>query len=204
MKLNALGGLSSCTAVTGLVLVVGAAPAAGAPPEKVPGKHLEFEHFVEHEEFTSPGGEDFGCELPFDVHFVHEARGTFRFTPRGRDGLAYGNLTVRGSDTFSANGHVFRVHFSVHDGDHKVVDEGETLLITGQGAGSTRVHVDGRLTLRDSGMLRYQFRVDHNGTPSIPDDDEVVEELGVIKGSTGLNELEGRDLCEDLETFLSP
>jgi len=39
--------------------------------------------------------------------------------------------------------------------------------------------------------------VDHNGTPSDPSDDVFLEDLGVIKPSTGTNGTEGRDFCED-------
>ena len=131
-----------------------------------------------------------------------------RFTRRGPDGLAYFHGNSHGSVTFSANGHEFEQRFSVVDRDFRIVDEGDTLLITAQSAGGARYYVDGRLTLRDPGMVRFQFRVDHAGTPADPFDDPenspLNEDLGLVKGSTGLNETEGRDFCDDLATFLAP
>jgi len=44
--------------------------------------------------------------------------------------------------------------------------------------------------------------IDHAGTQSDPSDDEILEFLGVVKPSTGVNDLDGRDFCEDIETFI--
>jgi hypothetical protein len=192
-----------CTALTGLALVGAVPPAAAAPPE-ARGNHLEFDRFVETESFLSEGGEDFGCDLPFDVQFDHEATGTFRFGPRGAAGIPYVTTTVRGTDTWSANGHTLTNVFSIVDRDHKIVDLGDELLITVQAAGGGRTYVDGRLTFRNPGMNRFQVLIDHGGTPTDPSDDVFLEDLGVVKGSTGLNETEGRDFCADLALFLGP
>ena len=63
---------------------------------------------------------------------------------------------------------------------------------------------DGKLVLRDPGLIRFEFLVDHNGTPSDPSDDvEVPDSFAIVKGSTGLNETEGRDFCEDILLFTS-
>jgi hypothetical protein len=54
---------------------------------------------------------------------------------------------------------------------------------------------------RNPGQVRFELLVDHGGTPSDPSDDEFLEFLGVVKGSTGRNDLEGRNFCDDLREF---
>jgi hypothetical protein len=69
-------------------------------------------------------------------------------------------------------------------------------------------HADGRGTriLRDPGMNRFQFSILHNGTPADPfdDPDSSWRFEQVLTSSTGLNELDGRDFCDDLAMFLMP
>jgi len=88
--------------------------------------------------------------------------------------------------------------------DLKVTDNGDgTLTILVNAAGGQRIYgPDGKLLFRDPGMVRYEFLIDHNGTPTDPEDDEFLEFLGVVKGSTGLNESEGRDFCDDIRMFI--
>ncbi len=76
----------------------------------------------------------------------------------------------------------------------EVNDDG-TFTVTARGAGGFKV-IGPNQTLRDPGMILVQFVVDTMGTPQDPEDDEIIEELGPIGESTGLNEL-GEDFCSD-------
>ena len=52
-------------------------------------------------------------------------------------------------------------------------------------ATSTLYGPDGKAIARNPGQIRFEFLVDHGGTPSDPSDDEELEFLGDVKGSTG-------------------
>jgi hypothetical protein len=86
--------------------------------------------------------------------------------------------------------------------DTKVTDNGDgTLTIENQGQGNdTYYDNDGNTVLRDPGQTRFLIVVDDGGTPSDPDDDELVS-FEIRRESTGRNDSDGRDFCEDLSTF---
>ena len=46
----------------------------------------------------------------------------------------------------------------------------------------------------DSGHFRFEFVVDHGGTPTDPSDDVLIEDHGIVKGSTGRSD----DFCETI------
>lgn len=70
-------------------------------------------------------------------------------------------------------------------------------------AGSSKYYgPDGKLLLRDPGQIRFELLIDHGGTPTDPSDDEEIDFLGVVKGSTGRNDTEGRDFCDDVHEFI--
>ena len=73
--------------------------------------------------------------------------------------------------------------------DLQVTDNGNgTLTLTTFGAGNTFMYdSDGNLIAHDPGMTRVQILIDDNDTPADPSDDEFLEFLGVLLGSTGLN-----------------
>jgi hypothetical protein len=77
--------------------------------------------------------------------------------------------------------------------DLKVVDNGDrTLTITVLATGNFTVYgEDGKAIARNPGQTRFQFIVDHAGTPTDPSDDVLLEDLGTIKGSTGRSD----DFC---------
>ena len=77
--------------------------------------------------------------------------------------------------------------------DFKVVDNGDgTLTITVLATGNFTVYDgDGKAIARNPGQVRFQFIVDHGGTPADPSDDVELENLGIIKGSTGRSD----DFC---------
>ena len=61
---------------------------------------------------------------------------------------------------------------------------------------------DGEILFRDPGQVRFELLIDHGGTPTDPTDDEELEFLGIVKGSTGRNDTEGRDFCADIHEFI--
>ena len=94
--------------------------------------------------------------------------------------------------------------WTVHDKDLKIVydEQTDTLTITVLATGSSRYYdMDGNFVLNDPGQVRFQILIDANGTPTDPSDDEFIEDLGIVKESTGRNDTQGRDFCEDLLLF---
>ena len=49
----------------------------------------------------------------------------------------------------------------------------------------------GRRIGRNPGQVRFELLVDHAGSPTNPSDDVIIEDFGIIKGSTGRND----DFC---------
>jgi hypothetical protein len=155
-------------------------------------------------ESTSEVIEDFCGDLT--VRFEEEVRGSFLFNPHGPDGLAYLSENVHGTQVFTnlANGKTFTQVFSTLVKDLKVTDNGDgTLTILVLATGSSKVYgPDGKLLFSDPGQIRFELLIDHGGTPTDPSDDEELEFLGIVKGSTGRNDLQGRDFCADIHEFI--
>ena len=177
------GGIVSAMAA---IAVLSAPAAAGAKP-------LEHEHFHDEEHETI-----FECGLTLQHDVVVD--GHFLLKSRGPEGLAYGGEQVRGTETFTnlANGHTFVITFTTASKDLRVTDNGDgTLTIIGQGAGNFVVSGShSPVVLRDPGMTRVEVLIDNAGTPTDPFDDEFLEFLGVVKESTGRNDL--GEFCDDL------
>ena len=62
------------------------------------------------------------------------------------------------------------------------------ILATGN---ATLYCADGKAIARNPGQVRFAILVDHGGTPTDPSDDEFIEDLGQLKGSTGRSD----DFC---------
>jgi hypothetical protein len=164
---------------------------------------------LEHGSFHDEGSETF-VDFCGDLDVIHswDISGTFLALGRGRDGLIRFQDSVHGTDvwTNTETGRSYTQIWSASTRDLKVTDNGDgTLTILVQGSGGSRWYDgDGKLVLRDPGLIRFEFRVYHNGTPSDPFDDvEVPDSFRLVKGSTGLNETDGRDFCEDIILFTS-
>jgi len=129
----------------------------------------------------------------------------FSVVKRG-PGLAYFGESVRGTEVYTnldTDGTYTQI-FAVHNRDLQVTDNGDgTLTILAQGTGSSRWYdTDGNFVLADPGQFRFQFLVDHMGTPDNPFDDvEIDGSFQVIRDSTGRNDTQGRDFCADLVEF---
>ena len=164
---------------------------------------------LERERFVESGAEvieDF-CDVEgLTVLEEFEDHVNVTFNAHGRDRLAYFTGTIHGwtSWTNLANDRSLTQVYNFVDKDQKVVDNGDgTLTIRVLNAGGAKVYgPDGKLLFKDPGQTQFEVLVDHAGTPSDPSDDEFLEFLGVVKPSTGVNDLEGRDFCEDILTFI--
>ena len=115
---------------------------------------------------------------------------------------------MRGTDVFTnlETGGTCTIVFSANSKDHVITDNGDgtiTILVIAAG-GSRAYDTDGNFVLNDPGQIRFSFDVDYNGTPSDPSDDvDVPDSFQVVRESTGRNDTEGRDFCEDLVEFTS-
>jgi|SRR5262245_2731974 len=170
-----------------------AAAAVLATPAAAGAKPLEHEHFHDEEHETI-----LECGLTLQHDLVVD--GQFLLKSRGPEGLAYGSEQLRGTETFTnlANGHTFVIEFANNNKDMRVTDNGDgTLTIVGQGTGNFVVSGShSPVVLRDTGMTRVEVLIDNAGTPTDPSDDEFLEFVGVVKESTGRNDL--GDFCDDL------
>ena len=168
--------LAAALAVAATLSMTGPASAA----------HLESGEFHDEFSFTQT---DF-CGVPgLTVQGEGVVDGRFLVKSQGQDGLVY----------FMEHAHVSTVRTNVDNDvsisdeertvskDLKVVDNGDgTLTITVLATGNFTIYdEDGKAIARNPGQVRFQFIVDHGGTPSDPSDDVELEDLGVIKGSTG-------------------
>jgi hypothetical protein len=179
----------AAAAATAFISFVAISPAAAAPPERF---HDQSDQILE----------DFCGDLT--VREVVDVTVTETAKARGSDGLVYFASHVRGSVSYTnvENDLTFTNTFNTLSKDLKVTDNGDgTLTILELATGNSTVSGPDGQVLRDPGQTRFEIVVDHGGTPTDPSDDEVISET-VVKGSTGRNDLEGRDFCDDLHEFI--
>jgi hypothetical protein len=131
--------------------------------------------------------------------------GDFRLhaVPHGRDRLAYflehGKVTQVFTNPATEKSVTAVAKFT--EKDLRVTDNGDgtlTILVLSTGNGVV-YGADGKAIARNPGQVRFEILIDHNGTPSNPDDDEFVADLGEIKGSTGRTD----DFCAAVVPALS-
>lgn len=182
-------------AASALLLVP--APALAAPPT--------IEHWTDHIEHIEQveHAPDWCPDVPFDVLYVEDARGTFRFVRHG-DGNYYGasSLEVRASWTNVETGESFGFVRRGSDKDLHITDNGDdTITIDVSSTGVTTYYDDeGSRLFKDAGRQTGQVVIDINGTPENPDDDEFVE---FIPGDlNGRWDTDGRDFCADVMEFI--
>jgi hypothetical protein len=148
--------------------------------------------------------EDFCGDLTVRIDEVVDE--TLLVNPHGPDGLVYFDAKIHATISFTNvdNDKSFTTVFNTLDKELKVTDNGDgTLTILVMATGGERWYgPDGKLLFRNPGQIRFELLVDHGGTPTDPGDDEVIAESDLIKGSTGRNDTEGRDFCEDIHTFI--
>jgi hypothetical protein len=147
---------------------------------------------IEHTDFHDESSEtinDFCGVSGLTVQVDNVADGRFLFNPHGPDGLAYAhaNLSFTNVYTNVANENTVTEIGRVVDKDLRVTDNGDgTLTILVLTTGSAAVYgPDGKALARNPGQVRFEILVDHGGTPTDPSDDEFLQDLGLVKGSTG-------------------
>jgi hypothetical protein len=171
----------------GVVLATAAAVSGGVAV----AKPLEKGDF--HDEFSFVE-EDF-CEVEgLTVQIDGVADGRFSAKTRGKDGLVYFAEHVRVARTFTNtdNGNVATNSDRVLNKDLKVIDnEDGTLTVILLATGNSTIYdASGKAIGRNPGQVRFEFLIDHAGTPGDPFDDELISEE-LIKGSTGRSD----DFC---------
>ena len=184
-----------------LAALVAAALLAGLTISAALARPIEKGHFHDVNSFVE---EEFCGDLT--VRIDEDIRGSFLGNPHGPDGLIYFSERVRGTQVITnlANSKTVTQTFSILQKDLRVTDNGDgTLTILVLATGSSKVYgPDGRLLFNDPGQIRFEILVDHSGTPTDPFDDEFLEFLGIVKGSTGRNDLQDRDFCADIHEFI--
>lgn len=162
---------------------------------------------IEHiKQFHDEGTEVFAdfCGIEgLDVRIDFVADGSLLVKSKRGDDLAYflEHLSETGVLTSLANGKSVTQVSRVINQDMLVTDNGDgTLTILAKSVGVDVLYSsDGEVLARNPGQTRVEVLIDHGGTPSDPSDDEFLEFLGVVKGSTGRND----DFCAAIEAELS-
>ncbi len=181
--------LALASGLTAAMMGTAATPAVAAPLERV--------HF---HETTSEVVNDFCGDLR--VRIDNEVHGSFLFNFHGPDGLGYGTENLHFSTTYTnlATTKSMTEVQNTMSKDLNVTDNGDgTLTLLVLATGSLKVFgPDGEFLFNDPGQVRFELLIDHAGTPTDPSDDEFLEFLGVVKESTGRNDLADRDFCDVL------
>lgn len=133
-----------------------------------------------------------GLTVRFDISRV----GMVNAVPHGPDGLVYFgfNLKVTEVVTNLANGNSVTSFSTVRDKDLRVTDnlDGTLTILVLTTGNSVLYGEDGKVIARNPGQVRFEILIDNGGTPTDPSDDEFLEFLGLVKGSTGRSD----DYCE--------
>jgi hypothetical protein len=154
-----------------------------------------FEETQEFEDFCDASG------LTVQVNSTTESR--FMFNPHGPDGLGYGLEHLRITNVYAnaANGNAVTEQITTVFKDLRVTDNGDgtvTILVLATGNAVVR-GPDGKAIARNPGQIRFEALVDNGGTPTDPSDDEFLDVLRDVKGSTGRTD----DFCEAVVPVLS-
>ncbi len=190
MRRLAKPAVAAAGVIAALGVVALAGPAQAGPP-------LEQENF--HDDFTDV--EENFCDvegLSVEIHEVID--GTFMFNTTGKNDVPHIVETDHGTVSFT-NLTTGKSYTNVFDGPVKtleITDNGDgtatvVQLITG---GSRWYGPDGKVLFHEDGQIRVELLIDFGGTPYDLSDDVVLDSR-LIFGSTGTNDTEGRDFCED-------
>ena len=84
-------------------------------------------------------------------------------------------------------------HLTIADKDQKITDNGDgTMTILVLATGNAAVYDEtGKAIARNPGQVRYEVLIDYGADIADPSDDQFIEFLGLVKGSTGRND----DFC---------
>ena len=180
----------------GLAAAVSMALAGGASAKPI-------EHTTFHEEFTETFEDFCGVDgLTVQHDDAHDVR--LLVNPHGPEGLVYFQFNAKFTGVYTnvANGNTVTEVGNGVDRDLRVTDNGDTLTILALSTGNVAVFgPDGKALGRNPGQVRFEFMVDHGGTPTDPTDDVFVEGSGsMVKGSTGRTD----DFCAAVLPVLAP
>jgi len=136
------------------------------------------------------------CDQPgLTVRTDFVVDGTFMIRTRGKDQIPYysehGDL--KAVITNVATGEYVTQVEHVLDKDQRITDNGDgtfTILVLATG-NSVVYDSTGKAIARNPGQIRFEILIDNGGTPQDPTDDEFLDFLGVVKGSTGRSD----DFC---------
>lgn len=155
-----------------------------------------------HERFHDADSEVFDdfCGVDGVIHSWN-VQGVAHAGGHGADQLVYFVDNAHGWESFTNpdTGDSYVHAFNVVIKDQKITDNGDgSLTIVTLAAGYDKWYAsNGSLSFSDVGTVRWATLMDHAGTPTDPDDDVFLEDLGILKPSTGTNDLDGHDFCED-------
>jgi hypothetical protein len=192
MRLARTLGLAAGLAMVGSMALAGGASAK-------PIEHTEF-----LDEFSETI-EDF-CDVPgLTVQHDNTADVRLLVNPHGPDGLIYFHANVKFTGVFTnlANGNTVTEVGNAVDKDLRVTDNGDgTLTILVLTTGNVAAFgPDGKALARNPGQVRFEFMVDHAGTPTDPTDDVDIEDsFNLVKESTGRTD----DFCAAVLPVLAP
>jgi hypothetical protein len=183
-------GLTGAVCLAALTVVALAARAeAGAPLEKA-NFHEESTEFVD--DFCGVDG------LSVEIHDVVD--GTFLFNTTGKNDVPHLVGTNHGTVSFTnlTTGKSYTNVFNFVDKTLEITNNGDgTVTVIELATGGSRWYgPDGKVLFHDDGQIRLELLIDFGGTPFDLDDDVILDEQ-LIFGSTGTNDLDGRDFCED-------
>jgi hypothetical protein len=147
-----------------------------------------------HEE-TTEVSDDF-CGVPgLRVEDKSVLDGRVQAVPHGSDRLVYflQRSNVSTVLTNLANGKSITGVRTSTEKTLRVTDNGDgTLTVVNISAGNFVLYgQDGKAIARDPGQVRFEYLLDDAGTPADPYDDELLAELGMVKGPTGRSD----DFC---------
>lgn len=169
------------------------AGAASAKPIERDAFHEEFSETVN--DFCDVSG------LTVDIDSVLD--GTFRIGSKGKSQLPYYTEHIDFTQVITnvANDRFATTKDSVNVKDLRVTDNGDgTSTIVAFATGNATIYnANGKAIGRNPGQFRSVILIDNGGTPSDPSDDEFLEELEVVKESTGRTD----DFCEAIVPALS-
>jgi hypothetical protein len=175
-------GAIAAAATAALAASVVAAPSATARP-------LENVRFTETDSFTDTNFCDVGLTVQVDetadIHILFNSR---------KPGTApYFKANVVADTTYTGPGGVVTEHATIADKDLKITDNGDgTMTILVLATGNAAVYDEtGKAIARNPGQVRYEVLVDYGADIADPSDDQFIEFLDLVKGSTGRND----DFC---------
>ena len=177
-SLRATMTLTTASALLAVASVAAGGLAAAKPIDR--GTIHEDLSFVLND-FCGVAGLDIDFDAAIDIEYTVRSKGSTQ--------LPYFSQFVMGTRTFTNpdNDRYVTESFHVIEKDLRVTDNGDgtftlVVLVTGN---STVYGMDGKAIARNPGQVRDEILIDNNGTPQDPSDDEFLEFIQEIKGSTG-------------------